>query len=81
MKPKPFAAATVPAVALVTLAFDSRKTVRQQQGGLGAEHKLNAQDTLDARAYAGSVIVNESNRRFFEPAPGRRFFAGLRISI
>ena len=28
-------------------------------------------DNLADRAYVGSVIVNESNSRFFEPAPGR----------
>ncbi len=29
------------------------------------------------RRYAGSVIVNESNRRFFEPAPGRSWLLSL----
>jgi iron complex outermembrane receptor protein len=28
-------------------------------------------DNLTDRAYVGSVIVNETNSRFFEPAPGR----------
>ena len=28
-------------------------------------------DNLANRAYVGSVIVNETNSRFFEPAPGR----------
>lgn len=28
-------------------------------------------DNLANRAYVGSVIVNESNQRYFEPAPGR----------
>jgi iron complex outermembrane receptor protein len=28
-------------------------------------------DNLANRAYVGSVIVNESNSRYFEPAPGR----------
>ena len=28
-------------------------------------------DNLANRAYVGSVIVNETNMRFFEPAPGR----------
>jgi iron complex outermembrane recepter protein len=31
-------------------------------------------DNLADRTYAGSVIVNESNSRFFEPAPGRTAF-------
>jgi iron complex outermembrane receptor protein len=30
-------------------------------------------DNLFDRRYAGSVIVNEGNGRFFEPAPGRNF--------
>jgi iron complex outermembrane receptor protein len=38
-------------------------------------------DNLLDHRYAGSVIVNESNRRFFEPAAGRRLFVGLRASI
>jgi iron complex outermembrane receptor protein len=29
------------------------------------------------RRYAGSVIVNEANGRFFEPAPGRTWLLGL----
>ena len=32
------------------------------------------------RHYAGSVIVNESNGRFYEPAPGRNVFAGCTIT-
>ncbi|MBN8728268.1 MAG: TonB-dependent receptor [Xanthomonadales bacterium] len=35
-------------------------------------------DNLFDRAYAGSVIVNDSNGRFFEPAPGRTFTLGMR---
>ena len=39
-------------------------------------------DNLANRAYVGSVIVNETNSRFFEPAPGRTayimFIAALR---
>jgi iron complex outermembrane receptor protein len=31
------------------------------------------------RSYSGSVIVNESNGRYFEPAPRRNVFGGLRI--
>jgi iron complex outermembrane receptor protein len=36
-------------------------------------------DNAFARSYVGSVIVNESNGRYFEPAPGRTLFGGLRI--
>ena len=35
-------------------------------------------DNLLNKNYAGSVIVNDSNGRFFEPAAGRRIFVGLR---
>jgi iron complex outermembrane receptor protein len=34
-------------------------------------------DNLLDRHYAGSVIVNEGNSRFFEPAPGRNWSVGL----
>ena len=34
-------------------------------------------DNLFDREYVGSVIVNEANGRFFEPAPGRTFLVGL----
>lgn len=34
-------------------------------------------DNLFDRTYAGSVIVNEGNGRFFEPAPGRTWLLGL----
>jgi iron complex outermembrane receptor protein len=33
-------------------------------------------DNLFDRRYVGSVIVNEANGRFFEPAPGRAWVAG-----
>ncbi|MES2207568.1 MAG: TonB-dependent receptor [Pseudomonadota bacterium] len=35
-------------------------------------------DNIFNKNYAGSVIVNDTNQRFFEPAPKRRFFVGLR---
>jgi iron complex outermembrane receptor protein len=34
-------------------------------------------DDVTNRRYVGSVIVNEGNARYFEPAPGRTFFAGI----
>jgi len=37
-------------------------------------------DNLFDRAYAGSVIVTEGNARYFEPAPGRNWLAGLTAS-
>lgn len=52
---------------------------------LGWEQKLGAWtlretlrvDNLTDRAYIGSVIVNDGNSRFFEPAPGRQWGVGL----
>lgn len=37
-------------------------------------------DNLFDREYAGSVIVNESNGRYYEPAPGRNYGVGLAIA-
>jgi iron complex outermembrane receptor protein len=36
-------------------------------------------DNLFDKNYAGSVIVNDGNRRYFEPADGRNWSAGLRV--
>ncbi len=51
--------------------------------GLGA-WELNGfarVDNLLDRQYAGSVIVNEGNSRFFEPAPGRTWLAGVSATL
>ncbi|EOY3720403.1 TPA: TonB-dependent receptor [Klebsiella michiganensis] len=37
-------------------------------------------DNLFDRSYAGSVIVNESNGRYYEPAPGRNYGIGLNLA-
>ncbi|WP_422650939.1 TonB-dependent receptor [Cupriavidus sp. H18C1] len=37
-------------------------------------------DNLFDRRYAGSVIVNDGNGRYFEPAAGRNAFAGISMS-
>ncbi|WKT74701.1 MULTISPECIES: TonB-dependent receptor [Acinetobacter] len=37
-------------------------------------------DNLFDRDYSGSVIVNESNGRFYEPAEGRNWSAGLSVT-
>ena len=37
-------------------------------------------DNLSDARYAGSVIVNESNGRFFEPAPGRNWTVGATLA-
>jgi iron complex outermembrane receptor protein len=38
-------------------------------------------DNLANRAYVGSVIVNESNSRFFEPAPGRTAYVMFKAAV
>ncbi|VGF82996.1 tonB-dependent receptor yncD [Klebsiella pneumoniae] len=37
-------------------------------------------DNLFDREYVGSVIVNESNARYYEPAPGRNYGIGLNLA-
>lgn len=37
-------------------------------------------DNLFEREYVGSVIVNESNGRYYEPAPGRNYGIGLNLA-
>lgn len=44
-------------------------------------HLFARLDNIFDRNYAGSVIVNDGNRRFFEPAAGRRLFVGLRAAL
>ena len=48
-----------------------------QQWGAQAFVRL---DNLTDRRYAGSVIVNEGNQRYFEPGAGRGMSAGLTVS-
>jgi iron complex outermembrane receptor protein len=43
----------------------------QQETGHWRFSEFARLDNLADRAYVGSVIVNETNSRFFEPAPGR----------
>jgi iron complex outermembrane receptor protein len=31
--------------------------------------------------YIGSVIVGDTNGRYFEPAPGRNWFAGVSVNV
>lgn len=38
-------------------------------------------DNLFDRKYVGSLIVNEGNSRFYEPAPGRTWLAGISGSL
>ncbi|KQP18747.1 TonB-dependent receptor [Pseudorhodoferax sp. Leaf265] len=49
-------------------------------GSWQLEGFVRADNLLDKR-YAGSVIVNEGNSRFFEPAPGRNWLVGLSATL
>ncbi len=48
------------------------------RGSFGAFVRV---DNLLDKTYAGSVIVNEGNSRFFEPAPDRSWFAGVEMNF
>ncbi len=52
----------------------------EQRIGRWTLRELIRVDNLTGRRYVGSVIVNDSNQRFFEPAPGRAWMAGLSVS-
>ena len=46
----------------------------------GFEVFVHAENLLDAR-YTSWVQVNDATGRYYNPAPGRSFFAGLRLTI
>ena len=47
------------------------------RNALGEGRVFASIENLFDRRYAGSVIVNEGNRRYYEPAPGRSFSVGV----
>jgi iron complex outermembrane receptor protein len=59
--------------------FNLRLGARQQWARWTVREFLRVDNVAD-RTYVGSVIVNEGNRRFFEPAPGRTWLVGLNAS-
>ena len=52
----------------------------QQQHGPWQWRQFVRVNNIANRRHAGSVIVNEGNGRFFEPAPGRSVFAGVELT-
>lgn len=56
--------------------FSLRLSLRQQAGAWTVSEFVRV-DNLSDRRYVGSVIVNEGNARFFEPAPGRTWLLGV----
>jgi iron complex outermembrane receptor protein len=53
---------------------------RLRCGGLDLNAFVRADNLLDHH-YAGSVIVDETSLRFYEPAPGRNYLAGIGASL
>lgn len=53
-----------------------RASLRQGVGRWTVREFVRVDNVTDRR-YAGSVIVNEGNGRFFEPAPGRNWLVGV----
>ncbi|RYX95586.1 MAG: TonB-dependent receptor [Comamonadaceae bacterium] len=51
----------------------------QQDSGEWRLREFVRIDNLANRKYAGSVIVNEGNGRFFETAPGRTLYVGMEL--
>ena len=61
-----------PAVTLL----HARIGFEQRIAGLSLREFVRVNNLTD-RNYVGSVIVGDSNGRYFEPAPGRNWFAGI----
>ncbi|MCW5580024.1 MAG: TonB-dependent receptor [Luteimonas sp.] len=59
----------------VVANLEAARTWRLARGSLHAFARI---DNLADHAYIGSVIVNEGNGRYYEPAPGRGWLLGLR---
>ena len=53
-----------------------RAGLRQQLGPWRFSQVVHLENAT-GRSYIGSVIVNEANQRFFEPSPGRSWYAGV----
>ena len=56
--------------------FNLRVGFEQKLGAWTLREHLRV-NNLGDKAYIGSVIANDGNRRFFEPAPGRQWGLGL----
>jgi iron complex outermembrane receptor protein len=65
---------SAPAATVVNL----RVGMKYRFGAIEVEPLLRLDNATD-RKYAGSVIVNEANRRFFEPAPPRTWLAAVAV--
>lgn len=59
--------------------FNIRVGFEQKRGAWTLREQVRV-DNLTDKAYIGSVIANDGNSRFFEPAPGRQWSVGLSAS-
>lgn len=57
-----------------------RIAAEQRWGNVGVRGFVRVNNLADRR-YAGSVIVGDTNGRFFEPAPGRNAFFGATLDV
>ena len=64
--------AAAPAYTVTNLRFG----YEQKAGAWALKEFLRVDNAADMK-YAGSVIVNDGNGRFFEPAPGRNTLVGM----
>jgi iron complex outermembrane receptor protein len=55
--------------------FNARVQANQQLGGWRVKEYARLNNLFD-RTYIGSVIVGDSNKRYYEPAPGRNWVLG-----
>jgi iron complex outermembrane receptor protein len=53
----------------------------QQQGGRWRLSEFLRVDNVTDQGYIGSVVVNDANGRYYEPAPTRNYLLGLQASL
>jgi iron complex outermembrane receptor protein len=53
----------------------------EQRGSRWRLNEFLRIDNVGDRAYIGSVVVNDANGRFYEPAPERNFLLGMQASL
>jgi iron complex outermembrane receptor protein len=58
--------------------FNARVQANQQLGGWRVKEYARVNNLFD-RGYIGSVIVGDSNKRYYEPAPGRNWVLGASV--
>jgi iron complex outermembrane receptor protein len=59
---------------------NARVSFTQESGKMRLTEYVRVNNVADA-SYIGSVIVGDTNGRYFEPAPGRNWFAGITLDV